>query len=607
MARMSTRSDADADRVTVVEPGRLGRPKPARDQRGALAWLPGVHVVCHYRRPWLPDDLLAGLVLTALLVPVGMAYAQASGLPPIYGLYATVLPLLAYAVFGPSRILVIGPDSALAPMIATVVLPLAAGDPGRAVVFASALAVISGLLCIFTGLARLGFITELLSKPIRHGYMNGIALTVLISQLPQLFGISVSGGDVLSRLWEIGSSILAGQTNRVGLALGAGTLVIIFGLKRWKRVPGVLVAVVAATLLVTVLDLASRVGVAVVGPLPQGLPALTIPIVRPRDLVPLLTGAVTIAAVAFAETSVLSRTYAAKTGAYVDPNHEVVGLGAANLASGLFQGFPVSSSAARTPVAERAGAHTQLTGVVAALSIAILLLTAPGLLQNLPNSALAAVVIAAAIGLFEFRDLRRLYRMQPWEFWLSLACFAGVALLGPVPGILLAIGLAVIEFLREAWRPYHAVLGRVDGLKGYHDIVRHPEARRIPGLVLFRWDAPLFFANAEQFRNGVLDAVEESPIPVHWLVVAAEPVTSVDITAADMLEGLHAELSAADIRFCFAEMKGPVKDKLKRFELFDKFGERYFFRTIGEAVNAYVHAEHVDWVDWEDRPTKRGE
>jgi MFS superfamily sulfate permease-like transporter len=376
---------------------------------------------------------------------------------------------------------------------------------------------------------------------------------------------------------------------------------VVLVLKRWQRVPGVLIAVVGATVVVTVLDLARQAGISVVGPLPQGLPALAIPMVRTQDLVPLITAAVAIAAVSCAETSVLSRSYAAKVGTYVDPNREMVGLGVANLAAGLFQGFPISSSASRTPVAEGAGARTQLTGVVGALSIAILLLAAPGLLQNLPNAALAAVVIAAAIGLFEVQDLRRLYRMQRWEFWLSIVCFAGVALVGAVQGILLAIGIAVIEFLWDGWRPHYAVLGRVDGLKGYHDVTRHPEARRIPGLVLFRWDAPLFFANAEQFRSSVLDAVAESPTPVRWLVVATEPVTSVDITAADMLDDLDDELRAAQIQLCFAEMKGPVKDKLKRFELFDKFGEHYFFRTIGETVNEYVISQHVDWVDWEDR------
>ena len=302
----------------------------------------------------------------------------------------------------------------------------------------------------------------------------------------------------------------------------------------------------------------------------------------------------------FADTSVLSRIYAARTRSYVDPNQELVALGVANLAAGLFQGFPISSSASRTPVAEAAGARTQLSGVVGALTVALLLLLAPDLLKNLPTSALAAVVIASAIGLIEVADLRRIYRIQRWEFWLSVVCTVGVAVLGAIEGIGLAIVIAVIEFLWDGWRPYSAVLGRAEGVRGYHDIKRHPEARLIPGLVLFRWDAPLFFANAEWFHEHVLDAVAASPTPVRWVVVAAEPVTSVDVTSADMLSELADVLHAAGIKLCFAEMKGPVKDKLKRFGLFTRLGQDFFFPTVGSAVSSYLKTHKVEGDDWED-------
>ncbi len=294
-------------------------------------------------------------------------------------------------------------------------------------------------------------------------------------------------------------------------------------------------------------------------------------------------------------------SYAARTRSYVDPNQEMVGLGAANLAAGFFQGFPISSSSSRTPVAEAAGARTQLTGVVGALAVGLLLMVAPNLLQDLPTCALAAVVIASAIGLIEVADLRRIYRIQRWEFWLSIVCTVGVAVLGAIPGIGLSIVIAVIEFLWDGWRPYSAVLGRVEGVKGYHDITRHPDARLVPGLVLFRWDAPLFFANAELFHDRVLDAVANSPTPVSWLVVAAAPVTSVDVTSADMLAELDETLHAAGIELCVAEMKDPVKDKLKRFGLFARLGESAFFPTIGAAVNRYLETHPVNWVDWEDR------
>ena len=328
---------------------------------------------------------------------------------------------------------------------------------------------------------------------------------------------------------------------------------------------------------------------------------MAVPWTGTDDIVPVLLGGFAIALVSFADTSVLSRTYAARLGDRIDPNQEMVGLGAANLVAGLFQGLPISASASRTPVAEAAGAKTQLTGVIGALTVAVLLLAAPNLLQNLPISALSGVVIASAVGLIEVADLRRIYRMQRWEFWLSMVCLAGVAVFGAIPGIGLAIAIAVIEFLWDGWRPYSAVLGRVDGVKGYHDISRYPESRLIPGLVLFRWDAPLFFANAELFRDRVMMAVESSPTQVNWLVVGAEPVTSIDVTSADTLEELDHSMTKAGIMLCFAEMKDPVKDKLRNFGLFSKFGENRFFATLGEAVSSYLRSHPVDWVDWEDQ------
>jgi high affinity sulfate transporter 1 len=571
------------------------------NQTGWTRWLPGLNTLRQYQSSWLRHDLVAGIVMTTMLVPVGIAYAEASGVPGINGLYATIVPLLAYALFGPSRILVLGPDSALAPVILTVVLSLSAGEPQRAVALAGSMAIVSGVVCIAAGLARLGFITELLSKPIRYGYMNGIALTVLLSQVPKLLGFSVTAKGPLRQAWGIVDKVLSGSTSVATLAIGASTLALILLLKRWPRVPGILIAVVAATGVVTAFGLATRAGVSVLGPLPRGLPAPRIPLIQVDDLVPILMGGLAVALVSFADTSVLSRTYAARLRTPVDPNQEMVGLGVANLVAAFFQGFPISSSSSRTPVAEAAGARTQLTGVVGALAIALLLVFAPQLLQHLPHTALAAVVIAAAIGLVEVSDLRRIYRIQRWEFWLSMTCFAGVAVLGAIPGIALAIVVAVIEFLWDGWRPHSAVLGRVERVKGYHDITRHPEARLIPGLVLFRWDAPLFFANAELFHERALDAVASSPTPVRWLVVAAEPVTSVDVTAADAVCELDDTLHAADIELCFAEMKDPVKDKLKRFGLFTRLGEQTFFATLGEAVSAYRATHPVGWVDREDR------
>jgi high affinity sulfate transporter 1 len=565
--------------------------------QGWMRWLPGLVTLRDYQAKWLVHDIVAGSVLATMLVPVGIAYAVASGVPGINGLYATIIPLLAYALFGPSRILVLGPDSSLAAVILGVIVPLSGGDPNRAIALAGLMAIVSGVVCILSGVARLGFVTDLLSKPIRYGYMNGIALTVLISQLPKLFGFSIETEGPLRSLWEIAGAILGGKTNWIAFAIGAGALAAILLLKNHKRVPGVLVAVVGATVIAATFDLAERAGLSVLGPLPQGLPRFALPWITSADIVPIVIGGIAVAIVSFADTSVLSRAYAARLGAKVDPNQEMVGLGAANFAAGLFQGFPISSSSSRTPVAEAAGARTQLTGVVGALAVALLILIAPNLLRDLPSAALAAVVIASAIGLLEITELGRIYRIQQWEFWLSMVCLVGVAVFGAIPGIGLAIVIAVIEFLWDGWRPHSAVLGRAEGVRGFHDITRYPAARQIPGLVLFRWDAPLFFANAELFKQRVLDAVAQAPTKTRWMIVTAEPVTSVDVTAADALAELQAALDEAGVELCFAELKDPVKDKLTRFGLFTHIGEQRFFPTIGAAVEGYLEAHAVEWTE----------
>jgi high affinity sulfate transporter 1 len=570
-------------------------PGATASERSWLRWLPGLATAREYQIGWLRNDVIAGIVLSTMLVPVGIAYAVASGVPAIYGLYATIVPLLVYALFGPSRILVLGPDSSLAPIILGVVLATAAGDPDRAILIASAMAVVAGLTCILAGIFGLGFVTELLSKPIRYGYMNGIALAVLISQLPKLFGFKIESAGPLRDLWAIGQALFAGKANWAGAALGGLTLAVIMLLKDSKKIPGVLIAVIGATVAAGALHLAETLGVKVLGPVPQGLPAFTVPMIGLGDMVAVLTGGVAVAIVSFADTSVLSRTFAAKTGQRVDPNQEMIGLGAANLAAGFFQGFPISSSSSRTPVAEAAGAKTQLTGVVGALIVALLIVAAPALFKNLPYAALAAVVIAAAIGLFEIGDLGRIYRIQRWEFWLSILCTAGVAVFGAIPGIGIAIVVAIIEFLWDGWRPHWAVLGKPAEVEGYHDVTRYPQARTVPGLVLFRWDAPLFFANAELFDQRVLDAVAASPTAVRRVIVSAAPITSVDVTSADALVELDGKLAEQGIELCFAELKDPVKDKLERFGLMPQIGEMRFFPTIKSAVKHHLKDAGIEW------------
>jgi high affinity sulfate transporter 1 len=562
--------------------------------------LPGLQVLRTYQRAWLPNDLIAGLVLTAVLVPVGMGYAQAAGLPPITGLYATIVPLLVYALLGPSRILVLGPDSSLAPIIAATVVPLAAGNEAQAVALAGGLALIAGAFGIAFGLLHLGLLTDLLAKPIRIGYLNGIALTVLVGQLPKLFGFSTDAEGLIAESRAFAEGVLAGETNPTALALGLSALAIII-VARWRgsSAAGIVIATVATTVLAAVFDVGAK-GVDLVGALPPGAPRLALPTLDLGSLASMLAGGFAIAVVALADTSVLSRTFAARAGLKVDQDQELLAVGIANVGNAFTGGFPISASASRTPVAESAGSKSQLTGVVGALSILALLVFAPALTTYLPEPTLGAIVIMAATSLVDIAGLQRLWRVRRGEFVLSMVAFLGVALVGVVLGIFVSVGLALGAFFWRAWRPYSAVLGRVEGLKGYHDITRYPEARQVDGLVLFRWDAPLFFANAEAFREEIESAVEAQP-GTHRVVVAAEPVTDIDTTAADMLDELITSLDKADIDLHFAELKDPVKDRLRSYGLLDRLGVDAFYPTVGTAVDAYIAETGVDFVDWEER------
>ena len=559
---------------------------------------PGVHTLLTYQRRWLRQDLVAGLVLTALLVPQGMAYAELAGLPPITGLYTTILCLVGYAVFGPSRVLVLGPDSALGPMIAATVIPLTAaeGDPDRAVAYASVLALMVGAITVLAGLFKLGFVAELLSKPTQIGYMNGLALTIVVSQLPKLFGFSIDAEGLRDETAAFVRGLADGETVAAALGVGVASLALILICQRaLPRVPGVLVAVVLAIAAVTLFDLQDR-GVRVVGPMPEGLPPFTVPSVALDDVSLLLAGAAGIALVSLTDTISTASVFAARAGAEIDGDREMVGVGAANIAAGLFQGFPISTSGSRTAVAAQNGAKTQVTGLVGAVAILVLLVVAPGLLRNLPQPALAAVVIAASMSLADIGGLRRLRRQRRSDFRLALAAFLGVAFLGVLPGIGIAVGLSILNVFRRAWRPHDAVLGRVSGMAGYHDSRFTPTTHHLPGLVIYRFDAPLFYANARTFRDQVRRLARTEPHP-RWIVVAAEPITDVDTTAADVLEELDRELEAAGTSLVFAELKTPVRQKVERYELTKTIDPEHFFETITQAVTAYRDRTGLQWTE----------
>lgn len=547
-------------------------------------WLPGVELVRRYERSWLRHDVIAGAVLTALLIPAGIGYAQAAGLPAATGLYATIVSLLVYGLVGPSRILVLGPDSALAPIIAAAVLPLAVGDPERAVALAGLLALMMGAILVVGGFLRIGFVTDLLSKPIRVGYLNGIAIVVIVGQVPALLGFSVDSTSFVGELQGLVDGVRDGAVDPRALAVGIGSLGVVVGSRLLRsRVPGV--AVVVAGSVVTTALLGWQDKLPVVGALPRGLPAPALDGLRWSDVGALLAPALGIALIAFADTGVLSRTFAARHGTTVDGSQEMQAIGAANIAGGLFGGFPVSASASRTPVAEEAGARTQLTGVVGALLVVVFVLVAPGVTGYLPSSALAAIVIAAAAGLLDVGGVLWLLRVAPVEGILSCAAFIGVTMIGVLPGIAIAIGLSLVAFVNQAWRPYRAELGRIPGVRGYHDVSRHVDAARLPGIVIVRFDAPLFFANGGIFDDFVRSVVQRVD-GVHTVILAAEPITDIDTTAIDELVELDGFLASRGIRLVIAEMKGPVKDQIRRYRLGDRFEPERFMPTVGAAVDS---------------------
>ncbi len=568
----------------------------------ALGRLPGVRLVQTYRAGYLRGDVVAGIAVTALMVPHGMAYAELAGVPAVTGLYTTVTSVLAYAMFGPSRQLLLGPDSSLAPLIAAAIaLVVTDGDTASAIATAGVLALMTGGLCVLAGVSRLGSIAELLSRPVELGYLNGLAIVMVFSQLPKLAGFSVDADAPIEQFVQFVDGVLDGLVDATTLVLGLLVLAIILVVARYaKSAPGVLIGVVTAIGLVWILDL-DEDGVAVVGSLPSGFPSPSLPSVDASTLPTLFVASLGLAWVTLSDTTALSRGFATRTGQRVDPNKEIMALGASNIAAGLFRGFPVSASTSRTTISYASGGNTQLVGVISACLVLALLLGGSGIIEKLPSTALAAIVIAAAIKLFDLDGMRWLLRARRSEFLLSLAAMIGVVVLGVLYGILLAVVLSLGNFIRKVWRPYDAVLGRIEQRKGYHDVGRHPEAVQIPGLVLFRFDAPLFFANADHFERRVRAVLDEAEEPVRRIVIAAEPITDIDTSAAAMLENLIEDLRRRKVEVGFAELKGPVKDRLRDYDLYDLIGDDRFYSTLGSATTRYVKDHAVDWVDWRDR------
>jgi high affinity sulfate transporter 1 len=548
---------------------------------GMQALVPGVTVARTYESRNLRPDVVAGLVLAAILVPQGMAYAELAGLPPVTGLYTTIGCLIGYAIFGPSRILVLGPDSSISPMIFAALVPLLVpGDLHREIALAGMLALIVALIEIGLGLGKLGFVADLLSNEVQVGYMNGLALVIIVGQLPKLFGFSTDadgfGPEVKAFVLGLDKTVVP------ALLVGLGALAILLLLPRITRaLPAVLVAIVVATIVSAVLDLHAH-GVPTVGTLPRGLPKPSLPWTKVADVGPLLVAAVGITLVSLADTIATSSSFGARRGEEVRPNQEMIGIGAANLASSVLQGFAVSTSGSRTAVVEQAGAKTQLASVVGAGVVAILLLFFNSLLSDLPQSALAAVLISAALLLLDLDALVRYARVRKSALVLSLIASLGVIVLGVLQGIVIAIALAVLLYFRRGWQPHGAVLGYVDSIGGWHNVRRYPDAREIPGIVVYRWEAPLFFANCSAFRNQVRKLVR-SQHP-SWVVVQCEAITDVDVSAAEMLEQLDHELNGIGVHMAFVGMRTRLQELVRSYGLLETLDGDRFYPTLERAL-----------------------
>ncbi len=543
--------------------------------------VPGVAMLRSYQKKWLRFDLVAGIVLAAILVPQGLAYAELAGLPAVTGLYTTVACLVVYALLGPSRVLVLGPDSSVSPLIFAAITPLlVTDDPAQAIALAGMLALMVGAIEIGLGLGKLGFIADLLSKEVQVGYMNGLAITIIVGQLPKLFGFSTDADSFVGDV----KAFFAGlsETDTTTLLIGLGVLALLIGLPRLsKKIPSVLVAVVVATVVSAVFDLAAE-GVKTVGVLPEGFPTPSLPWTSASDLATLAAAAVGIVLVSLTDTIATSSAFAARRGDEVDANHEMIAVGASNAAAGFFQGFAISVSSSRTAVAESSGAKTQLTGLVGAVIVILLLVFLPGLLADLPQAALAAVVIMAAVSLADLGVLRRFARVRKSALALSLIATVGVVFFGVLEGILIAAILSILLFFKRNWWPEGAVLGYVHDLKSWHSVERYPEAEQTKNVVIYRWEAPLFFANAGIFREQIRRLVRRRR--PRWVVLQCEAITDIDVTAADMLKALDRELNDQGIHLAFVELRDRLQDRVERYGLLEELDQEHFFAKMKPAL-----------------------
>ncbi len=556
------------------------------------AMAPGLAQFRTYKRSYLRGDILGGLTVAAYLVPQVMAYATLVGVPAINGLWCALPPLVLYAIFGTSRMMSAGPESTVALMTGTAIAPLAGGDIGVYLSMCAVLAILVGVLCYVAGVVRLGFLADLLSKPILAGYMAGLALIMIASQLGKFTGAPVEGDEVIDEvksLWSVRDQI---HNPTLMFSMAVLAVLLIFA-KVIPKLPGPLFAVLLATAAVPLFGL-EKYGIKTIGEVPGGLPPFSLAHIEMHwnDLNNLAAVAIGITIVGFADTIATARSFAMKDGSKIDGNSELRAMGIYNIGSAMTQGFPVSSSASRTALGFMIGARTQLYSLVAFVGLIIILLTATGLLAKFPKAALGALVVYAGLRLIDIPEFKRLFRFRrdgglSSEFVLAVLTFISVLLLGVLYGVIAAVGISILNMLRRVARPYDAVQGFVPGMAGMHDIDDHPDARLEPGLLVYRYDAPLFFANAENFAARALKSVDENPDPVEWFILNAEANSEMDLTAIDALDSLRQELADRGIYFGMARVKSETLKALQVGGQLDEIGMENIYPTLPTAVEAF--------------------
>ncbi|EKQ5868184.1 SulP family inorganic anion transporter [Pseudomonas aeruginosa] len=547
-------------------------------------WVPGLDSLLHYRRAWFRPDVQAGLSVAAIQIPTAIAYAQIAGFPPQVGLYACILPMLIYALIGSSRQLMVGPDAATAAMVAAAITPLAAGDPQRLVDLSMIVAIMVGLFSIVAGLARAGFIASFLSRPILVGYLNGIGLSLLVGQLGKLFGYEAATSGFVAGILALLENLL--HIHWPTLILGSLSLLLMVLLpRRFPQLPGALCGVLLASLAAALLGL-DRYGVELLGEVPAGLPQLSWPQTSLEELKSLLRDATGITVVSFCSAMLTARSFAARHGYSINPNHEFVALGLANIGAGVSQGFAISGADSRTAVNDMVGGKTQLVGVVAALVIAATLLLLNKPLGWVPMPALGAVLLLAGWSLIDVQALKGFWKLSRFEFSLCLLTTVGVLSVGVLPGIFVAVSIAVLRLLYYTYRPSDAVLGWMHGIDGQVELAKYPQATTLPGLVIYRFDAPLLFFNADYFKQRVLAVVDGSERP-NAVLLNAEAMTNLDISGLATLHEVQQILKAQGVHLSLARVTGQTLDLLQRSSMLGEIKPPLVFSSVRSGVSAY--------------------